>query len=97
MKLYELRKSIESDALVEKEKLQKKIAKMKDEHYEALKERDEKISDLLSDCEALANRCHAMTLGCMCMYCELNEYQCPYAKSLDEKIAFAKAMRKKEN
>lgn len=99
MNLYELRKSIETDALVEKENLQKEIEALKKTLEEEQREKNETIERLRKDCEALANRCFVSsaipTAQTMCYFCELNEYECPHAKSVDEKYHFKKHEMKK--
>ena len=98
MKLHELRREIESDALLEKEQLQKENVQMKAEHEKEIKELTRQIEELTNDCKALANRCW-VTAGMpsgstFCNYCSLSRYVCPHAKSEDEKITYAKHMRK---
>ena len=56
-----------------------------------------RIQKLNSDCQALANRCFALTQGSMCVFCELSDYRCKHAMSIDDKIKAAKKLMEETN
>ena len=90
MNLEEFRKSMESDATIENQKLKAEIEKLKKELHKERSDRSHEKAQLISDCRALTNRCHVLTQGAMCVFCELHGYVCDHAWSLDRKIAYAK-------
>ena len=100
MKLHEFRQSLESDALIEKESLQKEVERLKKELEKVTEESSKKIEELQDDCRALANRCWAISAvpssGTMCYRCQLHSYHCPHEKSFNEKVDFATRMRRLE-
>lgn len=76
MNLSDLRASIESEALIEKEKLEKELAEVK-EKYESIA----KVNDgLRYDLKAMCNRCYVALSGegAMCIFCKMSTYKCPY-------------------
>ena len=97
MKLHEFRQSLESDALIEKESLQKEVERLKKELEKVTEESSKKIEELQHDCRALANRCWATSAipsgGTMCYMCRLRSYHCPHEKSFDEQVDFAVKMK----
>ena len=92
MNLDEFRKAMESDATVENERLKRDLAEAERRYREMSEEYTDRIQRLNSDCRALANRCFALTHGAMCVFCELSDYQCPHALSIDYKVKAAKKL-----
>lgn len=92
MNLDEFRKAMESDATVENERLKRDLADVEKRYREMSKEYTDRIQRLNSDCRALANRCFALTHGAMCVFCELSNYCCKYAISIDDKVKTAKKL-----
>lgn len=76
MNLSDLRASIESEALIEKEKLEKELAEVKEKYVSIAKVND----GLRHDLKALCNRCYVTMAakGAMCIFCKLSTYECPY-------------------
>lgn len=97
MNLDEFRKAIESDATVENERLKRDLADVEKSYREMSEEYTDRIQRLNSDCQALANRCFALTHGAMCVFCELHDYQCPHGLSIDDKIKAAKKLMEDSN
>lgn len=92
MNLDEFRKAMESDATVENERLKRDLADIEKSCREISEEYTDRIQRLNSDCRALANRCFALTQGAMCVFCELSDYRCEYAMSIDDRITTAKKL-----
>ena len=92
MNLDEFRKAMESDATVENERLKRDLAKVEKLYHEMSEAYMTRIQKLKSDCRALANRCFALTHGEMCVFCELSDYCCKHAMSIDDKIKAAKKL-----
>lgn len=92
MNLDEFRKAMESDATVENERLKRDLAKVEKLYHEMSEAYMTRIQTLNSDCRALANRCFALTHGAMCVFCELSDYRCKYAMSIDDKIKATKKL-----
>lgn len=92
MNLDEFRKAMESDATVENERLKRDLADVEKRYREMSKEYTASIQRLNSDCRALANRCFALTQGTMCVFCELSDYRCKHAMSIDNKVKAAKKL-----
>ena len=92
MNLDEFRKAMESDATVENERLKRDLADVEKRYRKMSKEYTDRIQRLNSDCQALANRCFALTHGAMCVFCELSDYRCKYAMSIDDKVKAAKKL-----
>ena len=92
MNLDELRQAMESDAMVENERLKRDLADVEKRYRETSEEYTDRIQRLNSDCRALANRCFALTRGTLCMCCQLYDYQCPHGLSIDDKIKAAKKL-----
>lgn len=92
MNLDEFRKAIESDATVENERLKRDLADIEKRYREMSEEYTDRIQRLNSDCQALANRCFALTHGAMCVFCELSNYCCKYAISIDDKVKTTKKL-----
>ena len=92
MNLDEFRKAMESDAIVENERLKRDLADV-GKHYREMSEYYmARIQKLNSDCQALANRCFALTHGAMCVFCELSDYRCKYTMPIDDKVKAAKKL-----
>ena len=92
MNLDEFRKAMESDATVENERLKRDLAEVEKRYHEMFEDYMTRIQKLNSDCQALANRCFALTHGAMCVFCELSDYQCPHGLSIDDKVKAAKKL-----
>ena len=92
MNLDEFRKAMESDATVENERLKRALAKVEKLYHEMSEDYITRIQKLNSDCQALANRCFALTHGAMCVFCELSDYHCKHTMSIDDRIKDAKKL-----
>ena len=92
MNLDEFRKAMESDATVENERLKQDLADIEKRYRELSEKYWVRIQSLNHDCGALAKRCFALTHGAMCVFCELSDYRCKYAMSIDDKIKAAKKL-----
>lgn len=97
MNLDEFRKAMESDATVENERLKRDLADVEKRYHEMFEDYMTRIKKLNSDCRALANRCFALTHGAMCVFCELSDYRCEHAMSIDDKVKAAKKLMEKSN
>ena len=93
MNLDEFRKAMESDATVENERLKRDLADVEKRYHEMFEGYTTRIQKLNSDCRALANRCFSLTHGAMCVFCELGDYRCEQAMSIDDKVKAAKKLR----
>ena len=69
MNLEEFKKALSSDATEENKQLKKQLSELQKE-YGSLKE----------SCQALCNRCFALTKGVTCQFCML-DYPCPHMPS----------------
>ena len=92
MNLDELRQAMASDATVENERLKRDLADIEKSYREMSEDYMARIQKLNSDCRALANRCFALTHGSMCVFCELSDYCCKHAMSIDDKVKVAKKL-----
>lgn len=97
MNLDEFRKAMESDATVENERLKRELAVVERRYHEMFEGYTTRIQKLNSDCRALSNRCFALTHGTMCVFCELSDYRCEHAMSIDDKIKAAKKLMEESN
>ena len=98
MNLDEFRKTMESDATVENERLKRDLADVEKSYREMSEEYTDRIQRLNSDCRALANRCFALTNGELCVFCELSYYCCKYAMSIGDKVkTYKKLMEETRN
>ena len=97
MNLDEFRKAIESDATVENERLKREFADVEKRYREMSDRSTARIQKLNSDCRALANRCFALTHGAMCVFCELSDYRCEHAMSIDDKVKASKKLMEESN
>ena len=97
MKLDELRQAMASDATVENERLKRDLADVEKRYREMSEGYMTRIQKLNGDCRALANRCFALTQGTMCVFCELSDYRCKHAMSIDDKIKDAKKLMEETN
>ena len=93
MNLDELRQAMASDATVENERLKRDLADVEKRYREMSEDYMARIQKLNSDCRVLANRCFALTHGAMCVFCELSDYCCKHAMSIDDKVKAAKKLR----
>lgn len=92
MNLDEFRKAIESDATVENERLTRDLADVEKSYRDMSEGYTDRIQRLNSDCRALANRCFALTHGAVCVFCELSDYRCKHAMSIDDKVEAVKKL-----
>lgn len=92
MNLDEFRKAMESDATIENERLKRDLADVEKSYRDMLEGYTVRIQRLNSDCRALANRCFALTHGEMCVFCELSDYRCKHAMSIDDKVKAVKKL-----
>ena len=92
MNLDEFRKAMESDATVENGQLKRYLTEVEKRYHEMSEEYTDRIQRLNSDCRALANRCFALTHGEMCVFCEMSDYCCKHAMSIDDKLKAAKKL-----
>ena len=97
MNLDEFRKAMGSDATVENERLKRDLADVEKRYHEMFAEYTARIQRLNSDCRALSNRCFTLTHGAMCVFCELSDYRCKYAMSIDDRIKAAKKLMEETN
>ena len=97
MNLDEFRKAMESDATVENERLKRDLADVEKRYRKMSEEYTDRIQTLNNDCRALANRCFALTHGAMCVFCELSNYCCKYAISIDDKVKTTKKLMEETN
>lgn len=98
MNLDELRQAMASDATVENERLKRDLADVEKRYRDMLEGYTYRIQRLNSDCRALANRCFALTHGAMCVFCELSDYRCKHAMSIDDRVkAVKKLMEENSN
>lgn len=94
MNIKELRDAMASDATKEKAALEKEICELKKNYEKQQEENNIFTLGILSDCDALANRCFTMTHGAMCGFCELSEYKCKHALTFKQKIKFYREIKK---
>ena len=92
MNLDEFRKAMESDATVENDRLKRDLADVEKSYRDMSEGYTNRIQRLNSDCRALANRCFALTHGTMCVFCELSDYRCKHAMSIDDRVKTAKKL-----
>ena len=97
MNLDELRQAMASDATVENERLKRDLADVEKRYRKMSEGYMARIQKLNSDCRALANRCFALTQGTMCVFCELSDYHCKHAMSIDDRITTAKKLMEETN
>lgn len=97
MNLDEFRKAMESDATVENERLKRDLSDVEKRYHEMFEVYTTRIQKLNSDCRALSNRCFALTHGAMCVFCELSDYSCEHAMSIDDKVKAAKKLMEESN
>lgn len=97
MNLDKFRKAMESDATVENERLTRDLAEVENRYLKMSEDYITRIQKLNSDCQALANRCFSLTHGAMCVFCELSEYCCKHAMSIDDKVKAAKKLMEETN
>ena len=82
MNLEEFKKALSSDATEENKQLKKQLSDLQEE-YGSLKE----------SCQALCNRCFALTKGVTCQFCML-DYPCPHMPSFQERVKRVSKLRK---
>lgn len=94
MNLDELRQAMASDATAENKNLKNEIEDLKRKLKEEQENHTHDKESLSNDCRYLANRCFALTKGAMCVFCELNSYNCSRAISFENKLSVIKKLRK---
>lgn len=95
MNLDELRQAMASDATKENERLKREVNSLREQLHDSKNDYAAFKKSMIHDCQALANRCWALTLGTMCCFCELNKFKCPHAMNYMQKIDAAKKLVKK--
>lgn len=93
----ELRKAISSEATEENEKLKAENQRLREQFHNLNNDYAADMKYLIADCEALSNRCFALTKGVTCVFCELNSFKCKHAMNFDQKVKAAKNMMKEIN
>ncbi len=96
MNLDEFRKAMESAAAIENERLKRDLADVEKSYRDMSEGYTARIHRLNSDCRALANRCFALTQGTTCVFCELSDYHCQHAMSIDDKVKTAKKLMEED-
>ena len=94
MNLDELRQAMASDATKENERLKREVNHLREQLCESKNDYAAFKNLLTRDCQALANRCYALTFGSMCCFCEFNAFKCPHAMSPKQKFDAAKKLVK---
>lgn len=85
MNLDELRQAMASDATKENERLKREVNLLREQLRDLKSDHKALEKFLIHDCQALANRCWALTLGTMCCFCELDAFKCPRTMNIEEK------------
>lgn len=96
MNLDELRQAMASDATKENERLKREVNLLREQLRDSKSDFETLKKFLIHDCQALANRCWALTLETMCCFCELDEFKCPHAMNDEQKIKVAKKLMKEK-
>lgn len=91
------RKAISSEATEENEKLKAENQRLREQFHNLNNDYAADMKYLIADCEALSNRCFALTKGVTCVFCELNSFKCKHAMNFDQKVKAAKNMMKEIN
>ena len=94
MNLDELRQAMASDATKENERLKREVNHLREQLCESKNDYAVFKKLLTHDCQALANRCLALTLGTMCCFCEFDAFKCPHAMNYKQKVEAAKELIK---
>lgn len=97
MNIDELRKAISSEATEDNEKLKAENQRLREQFHNLNNDYAADMKYLIADCEALSNRCFALTKGVTCVFCELNSFKCKHAMNFDQKVKAAKNMMKEIN
>lgn len=97
MNLDELRKAMSSEATEENKKLKAENQRLREQFHNLNNDYAADMKYLTADCEALSNRCFALTKGVTCVFCELNSFKCKHAMNFDQKVKAAKNMMKEIN
>lgn len=98
MNLKELREAMASDATKENANLKEENARLQQMVRDLERNYTDDTNVLKRDCQALSNRCFALTHGAMCCFCELEQYKCLHALTDTEKIKLGKKwMEEAEN
>lgn len=84
MSMEEFRQALSSDAREENEKLKKELEELKKSSSNEINELKEDLELHKKWCDALVNRCYALTCGNMCEFCGI-EY-CKYYKEREIKL-----------
>lgn len=94
MNLDELRQAMASDATKENERLKREVNLLREQLRDSKSDYSALKKFLIRDCQALANRCWALTLGTMCCFCEFDAFKCPHAMNYKQKVEAAKELIK---
>lgn len=92
MNLNELREAMASDATKENASLKEENARLRQMVKDLRRNYTLDTDALKEDCQALSNRCFALTHGVMCCFCELSRYRCQHSLTFDQKVKFGKKM-----
>lgn len=84
-------------ATEENEKLKAENQRLREQFHNLNNDYAADMKYLIADCEALSNRCFALTKGVTCVFCELNSFKCKHAMNFDQKVKAAKNMMKEIN
>ena len=90
MNLKELREAMASDATKENASLKEENARLRQMVRDLGRNYTDDTNALKGDCQALSNRCFALTHGVMCCFCELTQYKCSHALTDMEKVEAGK-------
>lgn len=94
MNLDELRQAMASNATKENERLKREVNHLREQLRDSKNDYAALKGFMIHDCQALANRCYALTFGSMCCFCELDAFKCPHAMSPKQKFDAAKKLVK---
>ena len=97
MNLDKLRQAMASDATKENERLKREVNLLREQLRDSKSDYEVLEKFLIHDCQALANRCWALTLGTMCCFCELDAFKCSHTINDEEKIEIAKKLWRNKN
>lgn len=94
MNINEFKEAMTSDAMKERDRLKTENNELRRKYNQENARLREAKENLIADCKALSNRCFTLTKGLMCCFCDLTVFRCDHEMSLDEKVVFAKELRK---
>ena len=93
MNLEEFKKALSSDATEENKQLKKQLSELQEEYGKKLSNLKSENESLKESCQALCNRCFALTKGVTCQFCML-DYPCPHMPSFQERVKRVSKLRK---